>query len=124
MRARARRQATAAEPVNPLEASDKPEQKTRFSARAKTAKQHKAKGPQGSTPWLRPHRMLPRLPTAQTQAGPLGLAGDTSKKKKKKSTTTGDKTRLSEKKKTDTQPQGDVPMAPAPQTPAPAPQQK
>ncbi len=110
--------------MNPLESNTAPEKKTRFSARAKTAKQHKAKGPQ-------PDALTPPAPDAAevadraTQAGPLGLAGDTSKsKKKKKSTTTGDKTRLSEKKKTDTQPQGDVPMAPAPQTPAPAPQQK
>ena len=49
--------------------------------------------------------MAPAAPDAaevadrQTQAGPLGLAGDTSKKKKKTATTTGDKTRLSDKKK-------------------------
>ena len=58
----------------------------------------------------------------QTQAGPLGLAGDTASKKKKKSTTTGDKVRLSDKKKSETPAQttGDVPLGPAPQ-PAPAP---
>jgi peptidyl-prolyl cis-trans isomerase SurA len=73
--------------------------------------------------------MAPLAPDAaevadrQTQAGPLGLAGDTSKKKKKKSTTTGDKTRLADKKKSETPAQnsGDVPLGPAPQTPAPAP---
>ena len=56
----------------------------------------------------------------------MGLAGDTSKKKKKAATTTGDKTRLAGKKKTKTpaQDSGDVPLGPAPQTPAPAPQPK
>jgi peptidyl-prolyl cis-trans isomerase SurA len=108
------------EPVNPLETNTAPEKKTRFSARAKVAKQPKAKGPQ-------PDSLTPPAPDAAevadraTQAGPLGLAGDTSKKKNKgkKSTTTSDKTRLSDKKKTEAQPQGDVPLAPAP-----APQQK
>jgi hypothetical protein len=61
----------------------------------------------------------------QTQAGPLGLAGDTSKKKKK-ATTTSDKTRLTDKKKAPADNSGDVPLGPAPtptpQTPAPAPQ--
>ena len=108
------------EPVNPLETNAKPEKKTRFSARAKQPKQAKAKGPQ-------PDKLAPAAPDSaevadrQTQAGPLGLAGDTSKKKKKKSTTTSDKTRLADKKKTDEQPQGDVPLGPAPQTPPPAP---
>jgi peptidyl-prolyl cis-trans isomerase SurA len=109
----------APDPVNPLENNAAPEKKTRFSARAKVPKQPKPKGPQ-------PDAIAPAAPDAAevadraTQAGPLGLAGDTSKnKKKKKSTTTSDKTRLSEKKKTETQPQADVPLAPAP-----APQQK
>jgi peptidyl-prolyl cis-trans isomerase SurA len=104
-----------AEPVNPLEANTAPEKKTRFSARAKTPKQHKEKGPQ-------PDSLAPAAPDAAevadraTQAGPLGLAGDTSKsKKKKKATTTSEKTRLSEKKKAEAQQQGDVPLAPAPQ---------
>ncbi len=111
---------TPAEPVNPLETNTAPEKKTRFSARAKVPKEPKAKGPQ-------PDAVAPPSPDAAevadraTQAGPLGLAGDTSKKKKKKSTTTGDKTRLSEKKKTDASPQGEVPLAPAPQPSAPAP---
>jgi peptidyl-prolyl cis-trans isomerase SurA len=109
----------APEPVNPLESNAKPDKKTRFSERAKLPKQAKAKGPKVDT-------MAPAAPDSaevadrQTQAGPLGLAGDTSKKKKK-ATTTGDKTRLSDKKKTETQPEGDVPLGPAPQTPPPAP---
>jgi peptidyl-prolyl cis-trans isomerase SurA len=111
----------AQEPVNPLESNAKPEQKIRYSARAKQLKQRKAKGPQ-------PDALAPPAPDAaevadrQTQAGPLGLAGDTAAKKKKKATTTGDKTRLANKTKKAETPQGDVPLAPAPQTPAPAPQ--
>jgi peptidyl-prolyl cis-trans isomerase SurA len=114
------------EPENPLEASDKPTQKTRYSARAKLPKQPKPTGPRVDT-------LAPAAPDAaevadrQTQAGPLGLAGDTASKKKKKATTTGDKTRLADQKKTDkpAENSGDVPLgpapAPAPQTPAPAP---
>jgi len=108
------------EPVNPLENNPKPEKKTRFSERAKLPKAAKAKGPKVDS-------MAPAAPDSaevadrQTQAGPLGLAGDTSKKKKKKATTTGEKTRLAEKKKTETEQQGDVPLGPAPQTPPPAP---
>ena len=115
----------AQEPVNPLEANAKPEVKSRFSARAKLPKAPKPQGPQ----------LDPQAPAApdsaevadrQTQAGPLGLAGDTASKKKKKATTTGDKVRLANKKKADEQPQGDVPLgpapAPAPPAPAPAPQ--
>ena len=111
----------AQEPVNPLEATAAPEKKTRYSARAKQLKQPKAKGPQ-------PDALAPPAPDAaevadrQTQAGPLGLAGNTAAKKKKKGTTTGDKTRLANKTKKAETPQGDVPLAPAPQTPAPAPQ--
>jgi peptidyl-prolyl cis-trans isomerase SurA len=103
---------TSPEPENPLESSA-PEKKTRFSSRAKLPKQPKAQG-------LQPDALAPTAPDAaevadrQTQAGPLGLAGDTASKKKKKSTTTGDKTRLSDKKKTETQTSGDVPLAPAP----------
>jgi len=117
----------AQEPVNPLEAaSTAPEKKTRYSARAKQPKQSrqpKAKGPQ-------PDALTPPAPGAaevadrQTQAGPLGLAGDTAAKKKKKATTTGEKTRLTKKSKQAETPQGDVPLAPAAQTPAPAAQPK
>src|SRR5208337_4139782 len=85
------------EPANPLETTAKPEKKTRFSERAKVPKQPKAKGKQ-------PDKLAPAAPDAaevadrQTQAGPLGLAGDTASKKKKKATTTSDKTRLTDKK--------------------------
>jgi hypothetical protein len=73
--------------------------------------------------------MAPAAPDAaevadrQTQAGPLGLAGDTATKKKKKQTTSGDKTRLADKKKSEkpADNSGDVPLGPAP-APAPAPQ--
>jgi peptidyl-prolyl cis-trans isomerase SurA len=113
--------AAAPEPVNPLESSAKPDKKLRYSARAKQPKKLKVKGPQ-------PDASAPAAPDAaeaadrQTQAGPLGLAGDTASKKKKKSTTTGDKTRLTDKnKKPAASASGDVPLAPAPQTPAPAP---
>lgn len=123
----------AAEPANPLEASTKPDKKVRFSERAKAPKQPKAKGPQLD-------KQAPAAPDAaevadrQTQAGPLGLAGDTSKKKKRGSTTTSDKTRLTDKNKKPVAPaQGDTTLGPAPQapvaapapatTPAPAPQQ-
>ena len=110
------------EPVNPLEPA-RPTQKTRFSERAKQAKQ--AKQPKG-TPKV--DALAPEAPDAaevadrQTQAGPLGLAGDTSKKKKKTATTTGDKTRLADKKKTPAQDTGaDQTLGAAPQAPAPAP---
>jgi peptidyl-prolyl cis-trans isomerase SurA len=114
--------AASPEPVNPLEASTKPTQKLRYSARAKKVKQPKNQGPKIDA-------MAPAAPDAaevadrQTQAGPLGLSGDTSKKKKNKHTTTGEKTRLTDKKKSEAteQPSGDVPLGPAPQTPAPVP---
>jgi len=117
----------APEPANPLEATA-PEQKTRFSSRAKLPKQQKPKGPQ-------PDALAPPAPDAaevadrQTQSAPLGLAGDTASKKKKKSTTAAEKTRLANKNKQQaapatgsdaTQPAA-VPQAPAP-APAPAPQ--
>ena len=106
------------EPVNPLEPAA-PTKKTRFSERPREAKQ--AKQPKGAGP--KPDALAPAAPDAaeaadrQTQAGPLGLAGDTSKKKKKTATTTGDKTRLADKKKKETPAQetGDVPQSPAPQ---------
>jgi peptidyl-prolyl cis-trans isomerase SurA len=125
--------ASAAEPVNPLEAAA-PEKKSRLSSRAKMPKQPKPSGPQ-------PDALAPAAPDAAeiadraTQAGPLGLAGDTaSKKKKNKSTTEGEKTRLADRKKEgDTEkppppqmtPTPQVPgaPAPAPETPAPQPQE-
>jgi len=114
------------EPVNPLENNSAPEKKTRFSDRARLPKQPKAQG-------LQPEKEAPPAPDAaevadrQTQAGPLGLAGDTSKKKKKAATTTAEKTRLADKnKKPEAQPDNSSapPAAPAPQAtpPAPAPQ--
>ena len=57
----------------------------------------------------------------QAQSGALGLGGNqTPSKKKKKATTTGDKTRLSDKKKSD-QPEetGDHPLGNATQNQAP-----
>jgi peptidyl-prolyl cis-trans isomerase SurA len=114
----------ASEPVNPLESNAAPEKKTRFSERAKVAKQQKEKAAKGTQVDAQAPAPADAAEVAdrQTQAGPLGLAGDTASKKKKKSTTTGDKVRLSEKKKSETpaQTSGDVPLGPAPQ-PAPAP---
>jgi peptidyl-prolyl cis-trans isomerase SurA len=130
----------APEPVNPLEQSTAPDKKTRFSERTKQPKQPKAK-----TKGPKIDKQAPAAPDAaevadrQTQAAPLGLAGDTSAKKKtKQATTTGEKTRLTDKKKKEKQeapappaaspsasaPQPDSsPSAPAPQTSTPAPQQ-
>jgi peptidyl-prolyl cis-trans isomerase SurA len=112
------------EPVNPLETNAKPTEKTRYSARAKVAKKSKSKGPKVDA-LAPPAADSAEVANRQTQAGPLGLAGDTSKKKKKKTaTTTSEKTRLADKnKKTEAPAQdtGSAPLAPAPQ-PAPAPQ--
>jgi peptidyl-prolyl cis-trans isomerase SurA len=108
------------EPVNPLEPA-RPTRKARFSERAKDVKQAKTKRHEP-----KPDALAPAAPDAaevadrQTQASPLGLAGDTSKKKKKASTTTGDKTRMTDRKKTPAQNSGDVPLGPAAQTPTPA----
>lgn len=117
--------AATPEPVNPLETQPKPLHKSRYSEHPRTPK---VKGPKVDT-------LAPAAPAAaevadrQTQAGPLGLAGDTSKKKKKHATTTADKTRLTDKKKTEAAPEQTnatappAPSAPAPQPPVPAPQQ-
>jgi peptidyl-prolyl cis-trans isomerase SurA len=114
--------APVAEPVNPLETSDKPTQKTRFSAHAKTEKKAKATGSQlnGDAP---PAPDAAEVADRQAQAAPLGLGGDTAAGKKKKTkTTTGEKTRLTdEKKKPETAAPGST--APPAATPAPAPQQ-
>jgi peptidyl-prolyl cis-trans isomerase SurA len=105
---------TVDEPVNPLENTEKPTQKTRYSSRAKVAKQAKVKGPK-IDPLAPPAPDAAEAADRQTQAAPLGLGGDTStKKKKKKTTTTGEKTRLTDKKKTESQPQSDQAPAPAP----------
>jgi len=116
---------TTPEPVNPLEATA-PDKKSRFSARAKLPRQPKAKG-------LQPDALAPQAPDAAevadraTQSGPLGLAGNTANKKKKKdSTTTGEKTRLSQKKKSPEDEAAKTPeFTPAPPVkgaPAPLPQ--
>jgi peptidyl-prolyl cis-trans isomerase SurA len=114
--------APVAESVNPLETSDKPTQKTRFSAHAKTEKKAKATGSQlnGDAP---PAPDAAEVADRQAQAAPLGLGGDTAAGKKKKTkTTTGEKTRLTdEKKKPETAAPGST--APPAATPAPAPQQ-
>ena len=122
--------ASADTPANPLETKEKPTEKTRFSARAKTAKQPKA-APGSKTDKLAPAAAdSAEVADRQTQSAPLGLAGDTTKKKKKKdNATTGDKTRLTDKKKTPAAPAPEatpapaVPGAPAPAAPAPAPPQ-
>ena len=120
--------AKANEPDNPLENVTKPEQKTRYSDRAKAPKQPKPKGPQ-----LDPETPAPadaaEVADRQAQAGPLGLGGNETNKKKKKATTTGDKTRLSDKKNPDqTEDTGEKPLGnatpqQAPNGTAPAPAQ-
>jgi peptidyl-prolyl cis-trans isomerase SurA len=112
----------AQEPENPLDASARSTQKTRFSARAKTEKKPKstAAGSSGDQSAAPPDAA--EVADKQQQAAPLGLNGDTSKNKKKKktATTTSEKTRLTDEKKTpaDANPN---PTTPAPQTPPPAP---
>ncbi len=102
------------EPVNPLEASNAPEKKTRFSARAKVPKARKVKSPPKDA-------MAPEAPDAaevadrQVQSAPLGLGGNTVGKKKNESTTTGEKTRLSDRNK-----KAAAPVPPPTPTPAPA----
>jgi peptidyl-prolyl cis-trans isomerase SurA len=116
-------QASTNEPANPLEATNKPTQKTRFSARPK-----QAKTPKGAAA-LKVDGQAPAPPDAaevadrQTQDAPLGVNGDTSvKKKKTKPTSTGDKTRLTDKSKTPQPPKPTPQMTPTPEIPgAPAP---
>jgi peptidyl-prolyl cis-trans isomerase SurA len=117
------------EPANPLDTNAAPEKKTRFSDRAKLPRQAKTKG-EAEAPGKEPVPAPDAAEVAdrQTQAGPLGLAGDTSKKKKK-GTTTGEKTRLSDENKKPAEPKptpeptvpAPVPGAPAPAQPLPAP---
>jgi len=99
--------ATVQEPVNPLEPKAAPvAEKTRYSDRAKVAKPKNTKGPKVDP-------FAPAPPTAdetagqKTQAAPLGLAGDTSKKPPKPKNTSGEKVRYSDVGKT-------PPPAPAP----------
>ncbi len=111
----------ANEPENPLEATEAPKPKTRFSDRAKQPKRPK------KTVQQQRNAMTPQGPDAaeiadrQTQSAPLGLNGDQKAKKKKGTATTGEKTRLSERKKTeDTTPMQPTPVPPVPGAPAPA----
>jgi peptidyl-prolyl cis-trans isomerase SurA len=110
---------TTPEPANPLEANNKPTEKTRFSART-TPKKAKTAG-SVADPSTPPAPDAAEVADRQQQSSPLGLAGDTSKsKKKKKTTTTGEKTRLTDEKK---KPGDATPAAPAPaSTPTPTPQ--
>jgi peptidyl-prolyl cis-trans isomerase SurA len=124
------------EPVNPLEADTRPTVKTRFSAHAKDPKTPKPKGPL-LDPLAPAAADAAEVADRQTQAAPLGLAGDTATKKKPSKTTTSEKKRLSKKKESEKKEQPEmtpvpqVPGAPAPATapqstttsaPAPAPQ--
>jgi peptidyl-prolyl cis-trans isomerase SurA len=117
--------AAAPEPENPLDATTKPAQKTRFSEHARDAK--KPKAPTGDAKPADPNAPAPpdaaEIADRQQQAAPLGLAGDTSKSKKKKQTTTGEKTRLTDEKKKpapDTATPAATPDAPTAPAPAPA----
>ncbi len=116
--------AAAPEPANPLEASNRPTEKTRFSSRAKTEKKAKVKGPSLDSD-APPPPDAAEVADRQQQAAALGLNGDTSVKKKSPKTTSGDKTRLTDKNKKPAAAAPDAnaaPAAPAPQTPpAPAP---
>jgi peptidyl-prolyl cis-trans isomerase SurA len=119
-----------AEPVAPTP------QKTRYSDRARVPKDKKQQNhaEKPSYPAQNPASAPDAAEVAdrQTQSAALGLQGDATKKKKKQETTSSEKTRLSDKKKSD-QPQDTappaqptpipaVPGAPAPTTtPAPAP---
>ncbi len=107
----------------PVQAAAPPAKKSRFAARAQLPKAPKPKGPVLDS-------FAPAAPAAeevadrQTQAAPLGLAGDTSKKKKKKANTatTGDKTRMQDRPKDTTEkaPLEVTPAAPVQGAPAPA----
>ena len=105
------------EPVNPLENAPA-QKKTRFSDRAKAEKKSKSKGGQ-------PDAQAPAPPDAaevadrQIQSAPLGPV-DPSAKKKRSAATAGDKTRLSDRKKTPDQTPEATPAAPVPGAPAPA----
>ena len=113
----------APEPANPLEASNKPTQKVRFSARAKGQKKVKSKGAKIDSTAPAPPDAA-EVADRQAQAAPLGLGGDTSAKKKKTKTTTMEKTRLTDKNKKPSAPAPDAnatPSAPAAQTPPLAP---
>jgi peptidyl-prolyl cis-trans isomerase SurA len=112
------------EPPNPLEQTAPPEKKTRFSARAKEAKLQKAKTAKKDFPDNSPSNApdASEVANRQVQSAPLGLSEKT--KKKKGATTTGDKTRMSDKKKDETEqnapPVQPTPIPAVPGAPAPA----
>ena len=126
------------EPANPLEEAVAPQKKTRYADRARVPKNTKQpaaskKDFPDNTPANAPDSG--EVADRQTQSTPLGLNGNTTDKKKKPATTTGEKTRLSDKKKDETQqnappaaqptPIPTVPGAPSPQQQQPAqPQQQ
>ena len=112
------------EPQNPLEENEAPKHKTRFSDRAR-----QPKGPKKSKVVEQERDAMAPTPASaaevadrQTQSAPLGLAGDTASKKKKKHTATGEKTRMSDRKKTEETgpPPQPTPVPPVPGAPAPA----
>jgi len=111
----------AGEPDNPLENNAKPQKKTRFADRARASK-GKSKGSQ-----VDPEAPAPpdagEVADREAQQGPLGLGGNQTpdKKKKKNNTTTGDKTRLSDEKKKQSEDTGDHPLGSAPAQPATTP---
>jgi len=98
------------EPANAGTPAEAEPTKTRYSDRAKQPKPKKSKGPKVD-PFAPPPPSADETATQQTQAAPLGLAGDTSKKPKKPKPT--EKTRYSETAK----PKPDE--TPAPTTAAP-----
>ncbi|MFC5865414.1 peptidylprolyl isomerase [Acidicapsa dinghuensis] len=119
--------ATTAEITNPLDQAP-PEKKTRFRDRAKLPKEKKPQGPQLDSFTPAPPDSQ-EVADRQTQSAPLGLNGDTAKKKKKHQTSNGQKTRMQERPKDETQkqapeltPAAPVAGAPAPAKPTPAPE--
>ncbi|HTJ30290.1 MAG TPA: peptidylprolyl isomerase [Acidobacteriaceae bacterium] len=106
---------------NPLD-QKAPEKKTRFAARAKLPKAAKPKGPQLDTFTPLPADSA-EVADTQTQSAPLGMNGDTTKKKKKQKTATGEKTRMQQRPKDETEkaPLVATPAAPAQGAPAPKP---
>ncbi len=129
--------AEATQPDNPIEQTAPAEKKSRFSDRARLERQEKKQKGRGAP--AKTDALVPAPPDAaevsdrETQSAPLGLAGDTTSKKKRAATTTGEKTRLSDRKKDESQknsapaqptPIPPVEGAPAPsETPATPPQQ-
>ncbi len=87
-------------PANPLEATAKPQQKSRFTDRNKLPKQKKQKGPKPD-PFAPPPPDTGEVADRQVQSAPLGLNGDTEKvkKQKKQKAETGQKTRYSDNSK-------------------------